>query len=177
MSVTCLYFQSLYTLTYACPVIGYILKNMQSEEHAPYHHPSSHGRRRFGRNKGRVVTTAVLFVGLVIGVLAGRWSLAEVKQFVEEDPPTAPKDPYTTVLDEFEGMWVLSSILLSYYPALTLLVCPIQKSGFTSSDSGHVQLPHKSERKSDRNITLHGRVRRRGVRTRLLDIQNLHLRT
>ena len=79
---------------------------MQSGEHAPYH-PSSHGRRRFGRNKGRAVSIAVLFVGLVIGVLVGRWSVADLEVFVEENPPIAPKDPHTTVLDQFEGMWVL----------------------------------------------------------------------
>lgn len=79
---------------------------MESEEHASYH-PSSYGRRRFGRNKSRVVAAAVLFVGLVIGALVGRWSIADTKKFVEEDPPTAPKDPHMTVLDDFEGMWVL----------------------------------------------------------------------
>lgn len=76
---------------------------MQSEEY-PTYHPGPYGRRRFGRNKSRVVATVVLFVGLVVGVLAGRWSVTDIKEFVEGDPPTEPKDPHTTVLDEFEGM-------------------------------------------------------------------------
>jgi hypothetical protein len=46
----------------------------------------------------------VLFAGLVIGMLAGRWSVTDVERFIEEDPPTVPKDPHTTTLDEFEGM-------------------------------------------------------------------------
>jgi hypothetical protein len=81
---------------------------MQNEDHASYH-PGSYARRRFGRNRGRIVATAVLFVGLVIGVLSGRWSVTDLEKFVEEDPPTAPKDPHMTVLDEFEGMCVCFS--------------------------------------------------------------------
>lgn len=72
---------------------------MQSEDFV--HRPS---RRRFGRNRSRVITTATLFVGLVLGVLAGRWSVSDINEFNEADPPTAPKDPHTTVLDEFEPM-------------------------------------------------------------------------
>ena len=71
------------------------------------HHPSSHGRRRLGRKRSRVLTAAVLFVGLVIGASVGRWSVNSIHVFVEADPPTPPKDPRMTVLDEFEGLWVL----------------------------------------------------------------------
>ena len=77
---------------------------MQSEDYASYS-PPSYGQRRY--NKSRVVTVTVLFAGLVIGVLAGRWSVNGINVFKEADPPTPPKDPHTTVLDEFEGMWVL----------------------------------------------------------------------
>jgi len=76
---------------------------MQGEGYASYR-PSPHGRRRLGRNSSRVVTATVLFVGLVIGALAGRWSVKDVHEFVEADPPPPPKDPHTTVFDEFEGM-------------------------------------------------------------------------
>ena len=76
---------------------------MRDEDYASYR-PSSHGRRRLGRNRGRVVTATVLFVGLVIGALAGRWSVKGVHEFIETDPPPSPKDPHTTVFDEFEGM-------------------------------------------------------------------------
>ena len=76
---------------------------MQGEDYAPYR-PSSHGRRRLGRNRSRVVTVTVLFVGLVIGALAGRWSVMGIREFAEADPPSPPKDPHTTVFDEFEGM-------------------------------------------------------------------------
>lgn len=52
-----------------------------------------------------MVAVTVLFVGLVIGGLAGRWSVSDIDGFKEADPPTAvQKDPHTTVLDEFEGM-------------------------------------------------------------------------
>lgn len=52
-----------------------------------------------------MVTVAVLFVGLVIGGLAGRWSVSGIDEFKKAEPPTAvQKDPHTTVLDEFEGM-------------------------------------------------------------------------
>ena len=67
---------------------------MQSEGYASYH-PSLYGRKRFGRQRSRVTAAAVIFVGLFIGVLAGRWST-----------------PGTTVLDEFEGMCVLFSLYL-----------------------------------------------------------------
>lgn len=77
---------------------------MQTDDHYASHHPSAPGRRRFGRNRGRVVAAAVLFVGLLIGVLAGRWSVEDVNEFKDADPPTAPKDSHTTALDEFEGM-------------------------------------------------------------------------
>ena len=46
-------------------------------------------------------------MGLVVGLSAGRWSVNSIHAFVEADPPTPPKDPFITVLDEFEGMWVL----------------------------------------------------------------------
>ena len=76
---------------------------LQSEHSASNH--GSHGRRRIGRNRSRVVAVIVLFVGLVIGALAGRWSVdSDIHEFVEADPPTPPKDPHMTVLDEFEGM-------------------------------------------------------------------------
>jgi len=78
---------------------------MQTEfEDYASHHPSSYGRRRFGRNRTRAIAAVVLFVGLVIGGFAGRWSVSDIDEFKEADPPTAPKDPHTTVLDEFEGM-------------------------------------------------------------------------
>lgn len=76
---------------------------MRGEDYASYH-PSSHGLRRFGRNRSRVVAAAVLFVGLVVGMFIGRWSVDDIHEFVEADPPTPPKDPHTTVLDEFEGL-------------------------------------------------------------------------
>ena len=79
---------------------------MQDGDHASYQ-PSSHGRRRLGRKRSRVITAVVLFVGLVIGASVGRWSVDSIHIFVEADPPTPPKDPRMTVLDEFEGMWVL----------------------------------------------------------------------
>lgn len=47
---------------------------------------------------------SVLFAGFVIGAFVGRWSVDGVQVFVEADPPTPPKDPFLTVLDEFEGM-------------------------------------------------------------------------
>ena len=90
---------------------------MQSEDYAS-HSPPSYGRRRFGHNKSRVITVTVLFAGLVTGVLTGRWSVNDIKVFKEVYPPTAPKDPHTTVLDEFEGMWdlpVLSSASLTNF--------------------------------------------------------------
>lgn len=76
---------------------------MQSEDYAS-HHPTSRGRRRLGRNRSRVVAATALFVGLVVGALAGRWSVHDINEFVEADPPTPPKDPHMSVLDEFEGM-------------------------------------------------------------------------
>lgn len=79
---------------------------MQDEDIASYH-PGPHGRRRFGRNRNAVVAAAVLFVGLVFGVFAGRWSVSSVHEFVEADSPEPeipPKDPHFTVLDVFEGM-------------------------------------------------------------------------
>lgn len=79
------------------------LYTMQNEEYAS-HHPSSYRRRRIGRNKRRAVTAAVMFAGLVIGALAGRWSVTDLKQFLEEGPPTPSKDPHATALDDFEGM-------------------------------------------------------------------------
>jgi len=75
---------------------------MQSEDYAS--DPGSRGRRRFGRNRSRIVAVIVLFVGLVIGVLAGRWSVDDIHEFVEAVSPTPQKDPHMTVLDEFEGM-------------------------------------------------------------------------
>ena len=75
---------------------------MQSEDYAS--NPGSRGRRRLGRNRSRTLALVVLFVGLVIGALAGRWSVDDVHEFKEADPPTLPKDPHMTVLDEFEGM-------------------------------------------------------------------------
>ena len=92
---------------------------MQSEGYASYH-PNSHGRRRFGRQRSRVITATVLFVGLFIGVLAGRWSISDVEEFIEEDPPPAQKDPPKTALDEFEGMYVLCSM----YPPFEWLYKP-----------------------------------------------------
>lgn len=80
---------------------------MQNEDYVSYH-PSSHGRRRLGRNRSRIVAVTVLFVGLVIGGLAGRWSVSDIHEFKEADPPTPPKDPHKITLDEFEGMWVFS---------------------------------------------------------------------
>jgi len=74
------------------------------EDYASHHHPSSYGRRRFGRNRSRAIAAVVLFVGLVIGGFAGRWSVSDIDEFKEADPPTVPKDPHTTALDEFEGM-------------------------------------------------------------------------
>ena len=94
---------------------------MQNEDHASYHPGGSYGRRRFGRNRGRIVATAVLFAGLVIGVLSGRWFVTDAEKFVEEDPPTAPKDPHMTVLDEFEGMYVLSHLSLCTLPRMVFL--------------------------------------------------------
>ena len=73
---------------------------MQTEDYASYHP----GRRRLGRNRSRIATAAVLFVGLVVGGLAGRWSVSDINEFEEADSPTSPKDPHTTVLDAFEGM-------------------------------------------------------------------------
>jgi len=83
---------------------------MQSGEHAS-HRPSSHGRRRFGRNKGRVVSIAFLFVGLVIGAFAGRWAVSDAVELIEVDPPAQPKDPHKTVLNEFEGINLVSPAL------------------------------------------------------------------
>lgn len=102
---------------------------MQSEEYPPYH-PTSYGRRRLGRNRGRALTVAVLVAGLVIGVLAGRWSVSDVEEFVEEDPPIAPKDPRLTALDEFEGINLVSPVLS---PDLyTSRIPPDQKAIVTS---------------------------------------------
>ena len=92
---------------------------MQDEDYAS-HRPSSHGRRRFGRNRSRTITTTVLFVGFIIGLLAGRWSIEDIREFVEDDPPT-PKDPHTTMLDEFEGMYV-AYFLVSWLTFLTLVL-------------------------------------------------------
>jgi len=77
-------------------------KIMQTEDCAS--NPGSLGRRRLGRNRSRATTVIVLFVGLVIGVLTGRWSVDDTHEFVGADSPTLPKDPHMTVLDEFEGM-------------------------------------------------------------------------
>lgn len=52
-----------------------------------------------------------------------------------------------------------------------------QKFGFASSKSRFVHLPHETRRKSDNHISLHGRIRRRRIRSRLLDIQSIHLGT
>jgi hypothetical protein len=81
---------------------------MQTEDSTSYH-SSSYGRRRLGRNRRRAATVAVLFVGLVIGAFAGRWSVSDIEEFVEADPPIPPKDPHITALDEFEGMQVSTS--------------------------------------------------------------------
>ena len=51
-----------------------------------------------------MVTVTVLFVGLIIGALAGRWSVEGIRKFVEAGPPSPPKDPHTTVFEEFDGM-------------------------------------------------------------------------
>ena len=54
-----------------------------------------------------MVAVAVLVVGLVVGAVAGRWSVDDIHVYVTADLPAQQKDPHTTVLDEFEGMWVL----------------------------------------------------------------------
>jgi len=53
-----------------------------------------------------MVTVVVLFVGVVVGAVAGRWSAGDVNVYVEVDSPAQEKDPHMTVLDKFEGMWV-----------------------------------------------------------------------
>ena len=86
----------------------------------------------------------------------------------------AQKGPPKTALDEFE--YVLCSV---YPPSSGFLNCGciIQKSGFASPGSRSVHLPHNPRPKGDRNVALRRRIRRRSFRTRLLDIQILHLRT
>ena len=69
-----------------------------------------------------MITSATLFVGLVLGVLAGRWSVSDINEFKEAAPPTAPKDPHITVLDEFEPMWVSLPLRIpEHFPELFFL--------------------------------------------------------
>jgi len=78
---------------------------MQSEDYTSNHR----GRGRFGSNQRRAaVIIAILFLGLAIGGLAGAWSVSDINEFmVMETPILPPQDPHITVLDKFEGMWVL----------------------------------------------------------------------
>ena len=79
---------------------------MQGEHDVTYS-PNSHSQRRHSHNRTRLVTAAALFVSLIIGAFVGRRTVDDIHVFVEAEPPTPPKDPAITVLDEFEGMWVL----------------------------------------------------------------------
>ena len=111
---------------------------MQGEDYTSYH-PCSHGRRRLGRKRKRVVTAVVLFVGLVIGASVGRWSVNGIHVF-------ASKDPHMTVLDDFEGMWDLfiSSFPKRAFESFLNLLYSLQKSRFASSESEFIHLLHET---------------------------------